>query len=368
MNVTCSQKDLNTALDIVSKAISPNVTLPILNNILVKAVGKKLNFSATNLEIAINFSIKADVKNEGNITIPAKLITSYVGLLEDDKVDIRLDEKLTLSIKTKTSETKIKGISADEFPIIPKVEKETVFTISAAKLPEGINYTVCSAAVATTRPVLAGVYFYTDKDVLRLVATDSYRLSEKKVKMDNKPEKDAEWIVPARTLLELEKILSGRHEKQDVEVSVSKNQVMFNVDGVELTSRLIEGKFPDYTKIIPRATKTKLTVPVGKLNNAAKRVNLFAKENNNSIKITATNDGKLQISTDETRVGEERAEVEIKITGENNKAALNSQYLLDVLSRMKENVTIEMDEKLTPVLVRPDKKDDYIYIIMPLKI
>lgn len=140
------------------------------------------------------------------------------------------------------------------------------------------------------------------------------------------------------------------------------------VGGVELISRLIEGKFPDYEKIIPRSTRTKFEAPVGHLTVATKRVSLFAKENNNSVKLTATNDGKLQIATDETSVGEEKAEVDIKIDGENNKIALNSQYLLDVLGHLKERVCIEMDEKLTPVVVRPAKQDDYLYIIMPLKV
>ncbi|MEK7528520.1 MAG: DNA polymerase III subunit beta, partial [Patescibacteria group bacterium] len=146
------------------------------------------------------------------------------------------------------------------------------------------------------------------------------------------------------------------------------NQAMFKIDELELTSRLIEGKFPDYEKIIPKSTRTKLVARVDKLNNATRRVNLFAKENNNSIKLSVTNDGRMQISTDETRIGEENEEVEVKIQGENNKVAINAQYLMDVLNRLKDSVIIEMSEKLTPVLVKPEKGDGYVYIIMPLKV
>ena len=368
MKLTCSQKDLRFALDIVSLAVSSSTTLPVLNNILLKAANKKLYFSATNLEIAINYSINADIKNEGAITIPAKLITSYTNLLEDETVEMRLEDGNTLFIKTKTSQTKIKGISPNEFPLIPKIEKETTLKIIANDLSQTIDCTIFSAATTNTRPILAGVYVLAEKDTLKMVATDSFRLAEKKTKLLQKTEKNIECIVPVRTLLELSRILNTKYEKEPVEILVAKNQILFVVDGIELISRLIEGKFPDYEKIIPRATRTKFEAPINHLTIATKRVSLFARENNNNVKLTVTNDGKLQIATDETSVGEEKAEVDIKIDGENNKIALNSQYLLDVLGHLKDKVKIEMDEKLTPVVVRPSKKDDYLYIIMPLKI
>lgn len=368
MRLSCLQKDLHFALGVVSLAVNPSTTLPVLNNILLKATNKKLSFFATNLEIAINYSIPADVKNEGTITVPAKLITNYIALLEDEDVEMKVDDGMTLFLKSKSSQTKIKGISPDEFPLIPKIEKETSLQITAKDLEESINHTIFSAAISGTRPILSGVYIHTEKDVLKMVATDSFRLAEKKTRLLKKPDHEISCIVPVRTLLEFGRILAMKYEKEPVEIHISKNQVLFSINGIELISRLIEGKFPDYEKIIPKATRTKLEVPVDHLTLATKRVSLFAKENNNSIKLTATNDGKLQIATEETSVGEEKAEVDIKINGENNKIAVNSQYLLEVLARLKENVSIEMDEKLTPVIVRPVKKQDYLYIIMPLKV
>lgn len=368
MKLTCSQKDLHHALTIVSLAVNNSVTLPVLNNILLKATPKKLSFSATNLEIAINFAIPADVRNEGTITVPAKLITNYITFLEDDEVEMRVDDGTVLHLKSKSSQTKIKGISPEEFPLIPKVEKEAMLEIKTNDLAEAIDATIFSAATTGTRPVLAGVYMHAEKDMLKMVATDSFRLAEKKTKLTQKTEASVECIVPVKTLLELGRILAGEDEQSVVEIHMSKNQILFSIGGVELISRLIEGKFPDYEKIIPRAVRTKVQVPVDHLTLATKRVSLFARENNNSIKLSVTNDGKMQIATDETSVGEEKAEVDVTVDGENNKIALNSQYLLDVLSHMKEYVSIEMDEKLTPVVVRPLKKEDYLYIIMPLKV
>lgn len=368
MKLVCSQADLERAVNIVSKAITPNTTLPVLNNIFLKTEGKKLHFSATNLEVAIQYFIPADVKSEGSITVPAKLLSSYVNLLKDDRLEIHLKEGDTVEINASSSHTKMKGINANEFPVIPKIEKENTFKVPKKELEAAITQTVFAASTNTSRPVLSGVLFDVKKDVLKVVATDSYRLAEKTIRLKDKTEIEVECIVPARTVMELGKILSLSGEKE-VEMSVSKNQVLFVIGDIQLMSRLIEGKFPPYEKVVPKETKTKLEVLDEALANVVRRVSLFARENNNSIKLSATNDGKLTVSTDETRVGEEKAELNVKINGENNKIALNAQYLLDVLNYIQsDNVLVEIDDKLSPAVVRPAKEKDYVYIIMPLKV
>lgn len=368
MKLFCAQRDLDYALNIVNKAISPNNTLPVLNNILLKAEGKKLYFSSTNLEIAISCFIDADVRGEGSITVPAKLITNYVSLLTDEKVELSLVEGVSLSINSSTSHTKIKCISADEFPLIPKVEKGHELTAKVDDFYEAINETVFAASLNTTRPVLSGVFIKTDDKGIRMAATDSYRLAEKTLKIENSQKEDVSCIVPAKTMMELGKILSKSSDK-NVVLNISKNQILFKVDGIELISRLIEGKFPDYEKIIPKDYKTKFEVSVEDISLVLKRVSLFARENNNSVKVTATNDGKLTISSEETKVGEEKAEVAIKIEGDNNKISLNSQYLLDVLTYIGDDkVIFLMNDKVSPAAIRPLKKDGYVYIIMPLKV
>lgn len=368
MKLICAQADLERALNIVSKAITPNTTLPVLNNILLKAEGKSLYFAATNLEVAIQYFIPADVKNEGAITIPAKLLGSYINLLKDEKVEISLLEGETILLKSFTSQTKIKGINASEFPVIPKVEKENTVKVDTKEFELAIAQTAFAASTNTSRPVLSGVFFDVDKDILKVVATDSYRLAERALHLKEKSLLTSQCIVPARTVMELGKILNKAQEKE-TEISVTKNQILFVVGDVQLMSRLIEGKFPPYEKIIPKETKTKLEILAEELANVTRRVSLFARENNNSIKLSATNDGKLNISTDETKVGEEKAEINVKINGENNKIALNAQYLLDVLNYIQsENVILEIEDKLSPAVVRPLKKSDYTYIIMPLKI
>lgn len=368
MKLFCSQRELDAALNIVNKAISPNNSLPVLNNILIKAEGKKLYFSATNLEIAISCSIDADVRGEGAITVPAKLITNYISLLSDQKVELSLGADVSLSVESNTSHTKIKCISADEFPLIPKVEKEHELSVKVEELYEAINEVVFAASLNTSRPVLSGVYLIAGSKCVKMAATDSYRLAERHVLTEKMPQQDVSCIVPARTMMELAKIL-GKAVDKEVKVVISKNQILFSVGEIELISRLIEGKFPDYEKIVPAERKTKFEVSVEDLSLVLKRVSLFARENNNSVKLMATNDGKLLVSSEETKVGEEKAEVLIKIEGENNKISLNAQYLLDMLTYVNDDkILFVMNDIASPALIKPLKRDNYSYIIMPLKV
>lgn len=368
MKLFCSQKDLEYAINIVSKAISPNNTLPVLNNILVKAEGKKFYFSATNLEIAICCSIDADVRNEGSTTVPAKLLANYISLTTDDRVELNLVEGNTLSISSATSNTKIKCISADEFPLIPEVEKGQELRVNTDEMNTAINETVFAASTNTSRPVLSGVLILAKGNELKLVATDSYRLAEKKIKIGDKTEEEVYCIVPARTMMELSRIVA-KSEAKEVKMNISKNQVLFSVDGVDLISRLIDGRFPDYEKIIPKDMKTVCTVSVEDLTLVLKRVSLFARENNNSVKISVTNDDRMVVSSDETKIGEEKAEVNIKINGDNNKISLNAQYLIDVLTYIEDDkVLLQITDKAAPAVIKPVNTDDYVYIIMPLKV
>jgi DNA polymerase-3 subunit beta len=368
MKLFCAQRDLDYALNLVNKAINPNNTLPVLNNILLKASAKKLHFSATNLEIAISCSIDADVRSEGTITVPAKLITSYVSLLTDEKVELSVSDGATLSVESTSSHTKVKCISADEFPLIPKIEDSQRFTLSIEKFSEGITETVFSASLNSSRPVLSGVYMHIKSGKLTMVATDSYRLAEKKMDLIDGDLDDVSCIVPAKTMIELGKII-GKSGDKEVKVDISTNQILFTVSGVELISRLIEGKFPDYTKIIPNEHKTKFEVSVEDLSLVLKRVSLFARENNNSVSLSVSSDGRLLVSSEETKVGEEKAELMVKVVGINNKISLNSQYFLDVLTYISgDKIDIILNDKESPAVVRPVNSDDYVYIIMPLKV
>jgi DNA polymerase-3 subunit beta len=369
MKLKLNQQDISFALNMVLKAINPNNTLPILNNILIEAKDNKLFLSATNLEIAISLDIPAQVITEGKLTVPAKLISSYVSLLPNEELELEVLEDLSLEIQSAKSDTKIKGLKADDYPNIPKINEEKSFKIPAKLLEKSIIETVFAASLNSSRPILSGVYLKIEPNQITFVSTDSYRLAEKKLKINTLVTETMECIVPARTMQELSKILNS-FDKTSVNVIVSKNQILFQIDNINLTSRLIEGTFPDYTKIIPNESKTVFTVKKVDLELSLKRISLFSREINNSIHLeTNPENKKLVILTDETRIGEEKSQLDIEITGEMNKISLNSQYMLDVLNvKEGDEIIVEINEKLSPIKIRPKKADDYTYIIMPLKV
>lgn len=367
MKVKCSQRALVSALNIANKAIGLNNTLPVLNNILLNAEGKKLFLSATNLEIAIKTVIDAEVFNEGGLTVPAKLLTGYIGLLKDGDVELKIEDGTSLAIKASHSETKIKGITSEEFPLLPKIEASSVFEISGGELKEAISQVSFAASFNIVRPVLTGVLFRFVKDELKMVATDSYRLSERVIKLSSSVKTDIDCIVPARTVIELGRIISS--SKDPVEINIASNQVLFKAGDTILISRLIEGRFPEYEKHMPKESKTKCEVDSQDFIVAVKKVSLFVTETSNNIKLSVTNDGKMVLNTDETQVGEGRADVDAKVSGENNKIALNAQYILDALSNIQdESVFLEIVDKISPVSIKPLKKKDFVHIIMPLKL
>jgi len=232
-----------------------------------------------------------------------------------------------------------------------------------------ISQTGFAASTNVSRPVLTGLLLRLDKENLSMVATDSYRLSEKMISLKKGVEEVVDCIVPSKTIMELGKILSSFEEKE-VNCQVTKNQILFSIGNLRIISRLIDGSFPDYKKIIPTSSKTRVKIGVQEFILAVRKVSLFVQETNNNIKVSVTNNGKLIVSTDETQIGEGTAEVDVEIEGENNKIALNAQYLLDALAHIKdESIEFLLDNKLSPVTITPVKKEaKFTHIIMPLKL
>ncbi len=367
MKLIIEQSDLLEGLKTVARAVSGQNTLPVLGNILIRAEGRKVHFSATNLEISIATSVEANVKNEGAITVPAKILTSYTSLLgKNEEIELKLSDGLALEVNSKSSKTKIKGISADEFPDITRVDSGTKLSLSTKEFRSIVQQVAFSAQENASRPILSGVLFKVDKKGLSVAATDSYRLSEKKIKL-GKEVKEMSAVVPVRAIFEADRLASNG---ETIDITVSENQVAFSVNGTELVSRLIEGQFPDYHQILPSSHKTTVIVNREELSLAVRRVSIFAKENNQHMKLEFLNDGTLTVSTGSTEIGEERTTIPIKLDGATNIIALNADYVLDVLGALngEEKVTIELEGKLNPAVFKKEKDDSFVHLIMPLKL
>jgi DNA polymerase-3 subunit beta len=367
MKFRCSHSDLSRALDIVTHVIDTNVTLPVLNNILIRCEGKRVHFSATNLELAVNYWMEAEVINEGAVTVPAKLFTGYVNLLKDSQMECSVVDGLTLSMNSASSKTKIKCISADEFPTISSIEEQVTLEMEKDGLPDAISQVSFAASHTNTRPVLSGVYWEVDGNNLTLVATDSFRLSEKKISLPEAVAQPAHCIIPTRAISEFAR-LCGKDSVERVGITIGRNQVLFKIGPIELYSRLIEGNFPNYRQILPRSIRTSTSLGTSDQSLAVKRVNLFAKENNNKVLFDFQVD-KLRISTPATQAGEEEGELPIALDGEPGSIALNSEFVLDILSHLgTDQVEIGINDSKSPALFKAVGKEDFVHIIMPLKL
>lgn len=378
MKFLCKTSNLLQALQLVNRAISGQQALPILGNVLLEVEGKRCRISATDLELSIITSFEANIENEGSITIPAKAFLNFAQYNPDDEVLLETSEGTQLRCTSKQAKTVIAGESAQEYPTISPITKETSFTLEAKPLLEALDYVTFASAKTTLRPVLSGVYVRAEKDQLIFVATDSYRLSEVRLPI-NLSQQDLSCIIPTKVLEELRTIIGGhkndsKEKGEDVkvekaiEISMSSQQIELRIGNTILLSRLIDGKFPNYQQIIPKDIKTTAVLPVKELITTTKRMHYFAKEANNNLTFTLSNEN-VHITTPQTQAGQDETTLPAGVSGDVNKIALSSSYLLDFLGHVGEpEVQMQVTDSMHPAIFQIPGNDQFLHLIMPLRI
>jgi DNA polymerase-3 subunit beta len=362
MQLQVTQENLNKALGMVARVANTRGTLPVLANVLIKTVGGRLSIAATNLDIAITHYIGAKVSEEGAITVPARLMQDFVGSLPTGVIDLKLDD-FKLNIATEQYQSVINGVSAEEFPVMPAITKGKTWTVPAAELKKSLQQVVIAASGDEARPVLTGVYLHTSEGNLFMAATDSYRLAEKEL---SKLKEEVNLLVPVTAMQDLLRIVNDVDD--DVQVTSDEQQVLFRVGDVELVARLIEGKYPDYRRLIPQKFETTAVLKRADLLNAAKVSSLFARESAGSITLNVDESTQeLSIRSVASQLGENTATAAAKVTG-GGAITLNSRYLLDALHVLSgEEVSFGFNGKLEPSVLKDPAAKDYVHIIMPLK-
>ncbi len=365
MKLSCIQENLNKGLSIIDKIISPRANLPVLNNVLLKTKKGQLELSATNLEIGINKLIGAKIEKEGAITIPAKIFSEYINSLPNKKINLEVKDD-NLSISSDKYKATILGISASEFPLIPEIKQKPITSIKPGVLSKGISCVVFAAALDESRPVLSGVFLHFKDKKLKLVATDSYRLAEKTIKLDKNVASEKKVIVPTRTLQEVNRIIMELSEP--IDISLTENQILFHMSDTDLVSRLIEGNFPDYRRIIPDSFQTKTKVSTSGFLNMIKTASIFTTTGANNIKLQFKSKGEIIIESSTAQVGENISSIDAEVEGGDGEITFNAKYLLDVLNNIEaEEVILQIKGKLNPGVIKPGGSADYIYVIMPLR-
>ncbi len=362
MKLQVTQENLAKALNSVSRVASSRGTLPILSNVLLKTIGNRLSIAATNLDIAITHYIGSKVGEEGSITVPARLMQDFVSSLPSGIIELSLDD-YKLHINTDQYQSVINGISAEDYPVMPAITEGKTWKVSGRVFKTGLQQVVVAASTDEARPVLTGVYIHSHEGQLYLVATDSYRLAEKSL---IKTKEDVSLLVPASALQDLLRIL-GEYE-DEVTVTHDDQQVLFKVGDVELVTRLIEGNYPDYRKLIPANFAASATLKRADLTNITKVSSLFARESAGSVTINLDKEkNQVSIRSVASQLGENTASADAAVTDDGT-ITLNSRYILDALHALSgEDVTFSFNGKLEPWVLADPKASDYLHIIMPLK-
>lgn len=377
MKVSCLQENFHKGLQMVGKAVANKTTLPVLNNILISTDGGRLKLAATNLEVGITHWIGCQIEAEGAITVPARLLTDFVSSLPNDTIKIELDEKTrTLHLKCARFEANIKGISAEEFPIIPEVTEKPVARIAAPLFKEMINQVAFAASSDDSRPVLAGVYLQIEGREMTMAAADGFRLAKRTTSLEEPVETAMKLIIPSKSMVELARALPDDEGENAEPVSIvitpNRNQVLFRHENLEVTSRLVEGNYVDIQRVIPTDWAARTVVPTSELMKAVRTASIFAKDSANIVRVQVEpgadlTPGVMTLSANAAEVGDNTSQLDCTVDGEAGSIALNGKFLLDVLGVVgTSQVAIETKTYQSPAVIKPVGEEGLLHVIMPM--
>jgi len=381
MKLTCTQENFKKAIYSTERVVGKQITLPILENILLETDGGMLKISATNLEIGVFLKIGAKIEEEGKITVPARLLSNFINNLPSvSTVSLSVVDQ-TLHIESGSSKAQIKGLQATDFPIIPEMEGEFLFSLPAQEMREAIPRLMVCVSLDNTRPELTGLNVVLDKLEVRLAATDSFRLAEAVVTLikDNPQAYDAfmdkttSIIVPLSTISEVFRVIGN--DTQNIKIGIEESQIFFQIDNVRIVSRLINGKYPPYQQIIPETFTTKVFLPKDEVLRAVKIAGIFTHSKAGEVKFTVNAMGKeVYVQSKAEEVGENKTILIAEVEGPDQEALFNPRYMADGLNAIStSHLVLLMNSGSSPAVLRMvqgEKREEmlnYTYIIMPIK-
>lgn len=366
MNFTCPKRVFHEALQSVARAVATRSTLPILGNVLLEARAGQLKFTTTDLEIGMTCTLPLDVSEEGAVTVPERIIQDVVGNLPDAELTISSDERNLLTISAAKSQYTIHGLPATEFPTLPNVPRECVLSMPGPVVRDLVRKTLFSASTDEGRVILTGCLLAWDGQTTTMVATDTHRLGIKRAPATGKfPGTPVSVIVPARALQEVLRLLGSSEDP--VDIVIGESQILFSNGRVELVSRLIEGQFPAYERVIPQDSSKHMVINRQQFYDAVRRASIVARAESNKI-ILRSVDSTLTISAETGDVGKAYEEIPVSLEGDTVEIAFNAEYLQDVLGVLDtETVELGMAGPLNPGLLTANGEPDYQYVVMPMQ-
>ena len=377
MKVTVLQENLARGINIVSRAVSPRSTLPVLGNILLATDEGRLRLSATNLELGITCWIGAKIQDDGSTTVPARTFSDLIGTLSESQVEMDLSVRTqTLNLRCGASNTDLKCIDAQEFPPMPVADFSEGLDINVSDLKEMIQQVVFAASTDDARPILTGVLTSVEGNQVTLAAADGFRLSVRKAQLSSTAPRSISAIIPARALGELARISGDGNQVVTMVLPPNRGQVVFRMSEIELVSQLIEGSFPDYEQIIPSKHETRAVLATGAFLKACRQAEIFAREGSHIAKLKISPGGELEpgaveISGQSEETGYNQNVVDATIEGPPITIAFNVRFLREVLDVIDTpNVVLETSTETSPGVIRPageaGGQDEFIHVIMPM--
>jgi DNA polymerase-3 subunit beta len=373
VKISASQEDFSRGLRVAGRAVAARSPLPITTNVLLSTDNARLKIAATNLDIAISTWIDATIAEEGAITLPSKLLSEFVDTLPGAPIDLSVKQgSQSAHVSSGRYEANIRGMAADDFPIIPTATEQPAATIPASLLKEMIEQVVFATAVDDTRPILTGVLSTFSGTELTLAAADGFRLAMRKGELSEASSGDFSVIVPARTLAELARVMPDGDAIVEITVTPNRNQVVFRTTDLHVVSRLIEGAYPNLKQIIPTKFATKVVVSTSDLLKATKIASFFSRDNSNAITLEIQPGGEagvgnVVISGAAAELGEDRGEIDAVVNGGSAKVQFNSRYVSDVLGAVQSSqVGLEISGPNSAAVFKPIDSVDYTHVIMPM--
>jgi len=365
MRIKALKEDLLKATQIVQNVISPHTTLPVLSNILIETVKDRVRLISTDLDIGISYSFFAKVEEEGAITIPAKKVSDIFRELPGENIEILTKKNNAIEIKSNQSYFRLIGIPKDEFPKLPNFKNKEFIILPQNIFKRMIEVSSFAISKDETRYILNGALVEIKEDGIRMVTTDGRRLVLVEERKDFPKGIDKKIIIPSKTIHELLRNLSNETE---LKIAFDENQIYFEFNEIVIISRLIEGNFPEYEKVIPKETKNKVKTDKNKLYQAIKRVSLLTNPNSQAIKIDILKD-KMMLSKNTPEIGEAKDQIDIDYKGDTLSIGFNPIYLMEVLRVFEKDVVeIELTDPQKPAVIRMNTPYKYIYIVLPMQL
>lgn len=381
MRASCLQENLARGLSIVGRAVSTRPTLPVLSHVLLSGQESQIKLAATDLETFIVCWIGAKVEQEGEITVPARLVVDLINSLPSERIDLSIDDQ-TLRLVCAKNEADIKGIDAQEFPLLPEVGDEFQMTLEPELFRQMISQVVFAAATDESRPILTGVLARFDGDTLTMAAADGFRLSVRTARLPEPIAEPISVVVPAKALNELARISGEEEQPIGVYITPARSQIVFHMQGdagankgrifgMDMVSQLIEGNFVNYRQIVPKSFTTRTLFDTQQLLRACRTANIFARSEAGVIHmdITPGDGGNVRISATSAEMGDSTVDLDANVEGEPVTIAFNVRFLIEVLSVMESaQVALETISGANPGVLRPVGSEDFVHVIMPMHI